>query len=427
MKIITTSALVSLLSYSSLGLGFYTTITPMPKGHANCLEDIFFQGDTSLNLRFRQEQANNKSYQQLGINPPFPGRASTLSTRLTYNTAPFYHTYGVLDFNNVTSYFNNHHNSGSNTSPSKIFYPIIPDPKGTALVQAFVTFDGIPETQIVLGRQNINLDNERFVGTSDFRQMPKTYDAASIVNRTITNVELFYAFIDEVNTIYQGNQRAFFPQRDNTSHLINITATLFPFGDFIAYGYLIHDFDLPDFSANTYGLRHEGNLPFPDITLYSVLEYARQNSKNPNPVDYHANYYHLNGGLEWFIFDLCGGLEVLGGNDRARGKAFKTPLASFHEFNGYAGIFTRTPDDGLKDLYAKAQMDVWQIIIEATYHHFKAESGGDTYGHEWDFSISRSLFKNYLLGAEFADFHGRNEYGYADTRKYWLTATAKFC
>jgi len=257
--------------------------------------------------------------------------------------------------------------------------------------------------------------------------MPKTYDAISIVNRSITNVELFYAFVDQVNTIYQGNQCAYFPQRANTTHFINVTATLFPFGDFIAYGYLVHDFDFPQFSANTYGLRYEGDFPFPDVTFYTVMEYARQNSKNPNPIDYGANYYHLNGGFEWFVFDISGGLEVLGGNDRERGKAFKTPFASLHEFNGYAGKFTRTPDDGLKDLYAKAQINVWQIILEATYHHFKAEADSNTFGHEWDFGIRRSLFKNYSLGLEYADFHGRKEYGYADTRKYWLTATAKFC
>ncbi len=427
MKKMTTRLMALALTYPALSMGFYTTEIQTPEGKANCLEDIFFQGDTSLKLRFRQEQVNDKSWPQLARDPDFPGRASTLSTRLTYNTAPFYHVYGLLDFNNVTSYFNNHHNSGSNTSPSKIHYAMIPDPKGTALVQALIAFDGIPDTQILFGRQNINLDNERFVGTSDFRQMPKTYDAVSLVNRSLTNVELFYAYIDQVNTIYQGNQSAYFPQRANTSHLINISATVFPFGEFIAYGYLIHDFDFPNFSANTYGLRYEGDYPFADFTLYSVMEYARQNSKNPNPVDYNANYYHLNGGFTWLFLDLSGGLEVLGGDDRAVGKAFKTPFASLHEFNGYAGKFTRTPDDGLKDLYATLQVTAWEVVVEATYHHFKAQTGGDTFGHEWDFGIKRPLFKNYFLGIEYADFSGRKEYGYADTRKYWLTAAAKFC
>ncbi|MGE3319603.1 MAG: hypothetical protein AB7I18_09950 [Candidatus Berkiella sp.] len=427
MKKLTTSLLALTLSSPTISLGFYTTSFEAPTGEAKCFEDIFLQGDTRLKLRFRQEQVNDKSYQQIGINPPFPGRASTLSTRLTYNTAPFYHVYGLLDFNNVTSYFNDHHNSGSGTSPSKIDYSMIPDPKGTAVVQAFLAYDGIPDTQILAGRQNIHLDNERFVGTSDFRQMPKTYDAISIVNRSLSNVELFYAFVDQVNTIFQGNQSAYFPQRANTTHLINITATVFPFGDLIAYGYLIHDFDFPNFSTNTYGLRYEGDYPFADFTLYSVMEYARQNSKHQNPVEYRANYYHLNGGFTWLCLDLNGGLEVLGGDDRARNKAFRTPLASLHEFNGYAGKFTRTPDDGLKDLYANAQINFWEVVMGITYHHFKAQSGGDTFGHEWDFSVKRPLFKHYSLGIEFADFSGRKDFGYGDTRKYWFTATAQFC
>ncbi|HRE32542.1 MAG TPA: hypothetical protein PLD88_11260, partial [Candidatus Berkiella sp.] len=110
MKKITTRLLALALTCPAIGLGFYTTDMPAPEGHANCLNDIFLQGDTRLKLRFRQEQVNDKSFRQLGTEPQFPGRASTLSTRLTYNTATFYHVYGLLDFNNVSSYFNDHYN-----------------------------------------------------------------------------------------------------------------------------------------------------------------------------------------------------------------------------------------------------------------------------------------------------------------------------
>jgi hypothetical protein len=391
----------------NIGLCTYVYKHPFPYVQATTFEDFFLKGHTALLFRGRFEQVDDKAYRQLGIDPKYNGHATTLSSRLTYNTARFCHFFGVLDFNNVTSYQNDHHNSGSYTAVSKIHYAQIPDPKGTALVQSFLGYQGIPATDIYLGRQAIRLDNERFVGPSDFRQMPQTFDAVSLVNHSLNNVELYYSFISQVNTIWQGNESALEQNRKNHTHLFNMSSALSPFGEIITYDYVINDQDIPTNSTNTFGVRLTGTYDIPYAILYGLGEYARQHDRNNNPVDYHANYYHLNGGVKIYMFDIGAGYEVLDGDANAAGKAFKTPLGSQHIFNGLADKFVVIPDEGLRDLYFALKVGYSKLQLFTQYHHFKAEALSRTYGHEWDYGIKYSFLNHYSISGEFSDFSGR--------------------
>jgi len=327
------SVLTILLCLPALSFAFFETTLPTPEHNVSHWHHLFRQGDLSLYFRAREEEVSQALLTH--------GRATTLSSQLHYNTASLAHFFGAMHFNNVTSYFNSRQNSGNNTTPSKTQFPVIPDPKGTALDEVYLAFTGLPATHFVLGRQKINLDNERFVGPSDFRQMPQTFDAITLVNRTLTNAELFYGFVRQVNTIWQGNQSAISGQRENITHLANISARLPPFGDIVAYGYFIRDKDIPSNSTQTVGLKHLGNLDFPHVAFSSLMEYARQNEHSNNPIDFHAYYYHFNAAVilspvNYFSLTPKGGLEVLSGNDKTPGKAFRTPLASQHIFNGLA-------------------------------------------------------------------------------------------
>ncbi len=416
------------LSIPSTSYSFYQIQFEMPEQLAQTLPEVFSLSHAELNFRARFEYVDDESFQALILPPRYIGRATTLSSSINYQTAQFCGLFGVMDFNNVTSYFNSRHNSGNETTPFKREYAVIPDPKGTALDEVYLAYQRIPDTTIILGRQKMNLDNQRFVGSSDFRQMPQTFDAIGIVNDSLLNVELFYGFISQVNSIWQGNERALFQQRANTTHLINVSSRLFPFGNLIGYGYLIDDEDIGYNSTNTFGLRYLGTFDYLNskISLSLEAEYAHQNETHNNPVDFHANYFLLDGGMRAFNFDLGSGLEVLTGSNSGRGKAFRTPLASRHIFNGLADKFVITPDAGLVDIYGYAGFHFWEVVFLGQYHYFRAESGDDSYGNELDLSISRPILNRYSLGFEFADFKGKAQNGFADTMKFWVTATASF-
>ena len=54
---------------------------------------------------------------------------------------------------------------------------MVADPKGTELNQGYVQYKGIDNVGLKLGRQRINLDNQRFIGGVGWRQQEQTFDA----------------------------------------------------------------------------------------------------------------------------------------------------------------------------------------------------------------------------------------------------------
>src|SRR3546814_11261136 len=64
-------------------------------------------------------------------------------------------------------------------------------------------------------------------------------------------------------------------------------------------------------------------------------------------------------GYTWQGIVLKGGYEVLGGDDGTGNRAFQTPLATKHAFQGWADVFLTTPADGIEDAYVGATVPLW--------------------------------------------------------------------
>jgi len=412
--------LIAAPSYS-----YYQKDFNIPHEIAQIPEDIFLLGKSGIDLRFRNELVQDKSFEAFGVYPRYAGQGLTLSTQLNFQTALFMDTFVNLQFDHVAALLSHHFNSGHNSTPDKIEYAQIPDPKGTALTQAYVGFLGIPDTWILLGRQSILLDNERFVGKEAFRQTPQTFDAITLVNRSLKNVEFMYGYIFQVNSIWQGNPCAEFAFRQNSDHFLNVSSELAPFGTVVGYAYLIDDKALPFNSTSTFGLRYLDDYNLSNVNFYYVAEFATQRQYHNQPIHFNAFYTHFLAGLQGYGVDFKLGQEILSGN-KAQAKAFRTPLASKHEFNGAADRFLNTPDLGLIDWYGELLLNYWNTELSVEYHRFDSQRGNASYGHEWDFAITRPFFKYYYLEFSFADFSGRNDFYYADVQKIWMTAGVSF-
>jgi len=68
-----------------------------------------------------------------------------------------------------------------------------------------VAYSGLPDTVVTVGRQRINLDNQRFVGAVAFRQNEQTFDALRVANTSVKGLSLSYAFVNQVNRFF-GNE-----------------------------------------------------------------------------------------------------------------------------------------------------------------------------------------------------------------------------
>lgn len=272
------------------------------------------------------------------------------------------------------------------------------DPEQTRLTQAYVDIKlGKPTLRI--GRQMINLDNQRFVGAVGWRQMFQTFDAYTLTCSGIENLNVFASYVTQVNGI------GYDQTTDTRTLLLNGSYKVMDELKVTAYGYLIGENSaVPNYfgGSDTYGMSLTGNVKVADgVKLDYRAEYAVQ--KDPSmeasgfsgvAVEQDADY--MNFVLNADISGLLVGAqyEVLSGEDGAAGgdTTFQTPLATLHAHNGYADMFLTTPIKGLKDMaFTLGYKSKDFGTLKATYHDFSSDVDSIDYATELDIVYTRAI------------------------------------
>ncbi|MCY1547804.1 hypothetical protein D9M68_838820 [compost metagenome] len=114
------------------------------------------------------------------------------------------------------------------------------------------------------------------------------------------------------------------------------------------------------------------------------------------------------------------GYEVLGGAEGPGNRAFQTPLATKHAFQGWADLFLMTPADGIEDAYFGAILPLFGGSLQAWYHDFRAEQGSSRYGKEIDLSYAHPVpdVKGLVGLVKYASYDA-DDFA-VDTDKLWL-------
>ncbi|MBK5265749.1 MAG: alginate export family protein [Alphaproteobacteria bacterium] len=309
----------------------------------------------------------------------------------------------------------------NSTTNGKTTFSTVADPENIELNQAFLKFKGIKGTTITAGRQRINLDDQRFVGSVGWRQNEQTFDAAR-VESTIgpVMIDATYAWSDRtIFGIDAGTRQAF--SGDN----VFVTAGA-KVGPAVVKGFaFLVDQDEPgrfQFSSQTYGGRATAAFALTKKAKLSlVASYATQSDYNNSTVDYKADYYMADATLDVAGFSLNGNYEVLGSDDGVF--AFQTPLATLHKFQGWADLFLVTPANGIQDLnfsLSKKFSSVKAIpglMASVTWHKFESDFGNVDYGQEWDAQIGFKILKTAVL-VKYANYDA--DAFSVDTEKFWL-------
>lgn len=397
---------------------------------ADDVSDFVKKGTFYGDVRYRYETVDQDG--------PLPvtedATASTLRVRTGFKTGIYHDFQGLFEADFVGLLGDEDYNDGKNGNAA---FPVIADPQTTELNQLWLSWTGLPQTTVKAGRQVINLDNQRFIGSVGWRQNDQTFDAALIENKSIENLTLTYAYIRTVNRVF-GHEH---PQGDwdGPAHIARAAYSYAPWLNITGYNYWM-DFDLSPASSNrTYGLRLTGDVPLNDAwTFFYEAEGARQHDHGNNPANYSQSYYHLAPGIKWDGLSLQAGFEKMGGNGVS---AFQTPLATLHAFNGWADKFLTTPANGLEDRYGKISYKVSGIgkwadntVLDIAYHDFNADRTGNDYGTEWDYQINRTFkteretypFKEWSISLKYADFNDDDVAAVTDTQKFWITISTKF-
>lgn len=367
-------------------------------------------GKTSADIRLRYEGVNQD-------NALKDAGATTVRARLGYQTGEFHGFGAVLEAEHLTALGGEEYNSTTN---GKSAYSVIADPAFTEINQAYLSYSGIADTVLKYGRQRLALDNHRFIGNVGWRQNEQTYDAFTVVNRSLAQTTVTAGYIYNVNRVFSDESPV--GNFSMNSPIFNIKYDGWRAGTLVGYAYLLDFDDQPTNSTRTFGLRFAGGTPFVgDWKALYTLEYASQSDYRGNPADFDLNYYLAEGGFNTGRFTVKLGYELMSGNGS---NSFQTPLATLHAMNGWTDQFLATPPDGLMDAYISASKDVAGIKLSGIYHDFRADNGNARYGTEWDLVAIKPIGEHYSLGVKFAAYRAKDFS--VDTDKLWLWTEARF-
>ncbi|GAB7562164.1 hypothetical protein LG202_02030 [Methylobacillus methanolivorans] len=423
---------------------------------------------TSFRLRYENvEQDGNAPTGQ----PLKDANGVTLRSLIGWQTAP-YHNFSfagqIIDVSKFQDDFNDSTNgtriNSVSNQPDKLDYAKIVDPDNTDINQLYVDWTGIKNNRVRLGRQQINLDNVRFIGDIAFRQVMQVFDGVTLLNKSLPDTEIYLGHIERVKQITTK------VRSDGALEIANVKYRISPTESLVGYGYFSSFDDLgfgrawfgnaagtggiaagkngninqeADQGNKVLGVRLDGVHVFtPDWKGLYTAEYAKQTDYRGGDSRIDAHYYKLGGGAAYGNFSLRADQELLSSNNGRY--AFQTPFGTNHLFQGWVDKFLTTPLEGIKDTFVTATYKVGDFLFFADYHliksdeHFNTVGGGfgDKYGTEWNAAVTYNVNPHVMTKLEYGKFSEKDQYTalpgnnaggrVRDTEKVWLTLMYTF-
>jgi hypothetical protein len=375
-------------------------------------KEALTNGKTTIYLRYRYEDVSDDAIGDKHA------RASTLRTALGYRSQAYRGFTFEVEAESVAAIG---HELYDNRGAARLNNfvrdrPAVADPADTGINQALLRYRW-QTWQVVAGRQEIVLGDERFVGNVGWRQNHQSFDALRI-DSWVGGLRFTYAFVDRV-------QRVFGDSQDLAGHLFNVHFDLQNVGKFTFYGYLLdyQDRNAVGLSTATWGLEFAGSRRLTSSrSLIYEIERAEQSDHADNPRTVDAGYTSLMLGASLPRLTVKLGWEQLDGGI-ASGQ-FRTPLATPHRHNGWADRFPVTPLYGLEDLYIELSGKLGKVDWLARYHDFEAESRPIPYGEELDLQLVYTSPGGLLFGLKGA-LYNADQFA-ADTDKWMVWSEYSF-
>jgi hypothetical protein len=347
-------------------------------------------GRLSFNTRYRFE-----AFERDGAPFTAPAYAPTLRLALGYET-PSFHGFSVFAQGEAVI-VTGPADYGIPTLPSqnRPDRPTILDPKSLELSQGYLKWShGIPHKKLALtmGRQEITLNDGRFLNFSYWRQVHGTFDAARLDTDLPMNFSFTYAFI---NRFYrEAGYNATDGKPSMHTHMMNLTWSRPDQIKVALYGLLL-DYRSPaqfTLSTQTYGLRVNGPYQFnKEWSLVYTAEYAKQKNYGTNPNRVDANYYLGELGPGWRGLSFKAGYALLGG--RSTTDYLATPLAP--PFNGWTDLFFNNPNasghTGLEARYLNASGPIRFLdgaVATLIFYDYHSDNLHIHYGNELDAALA---------------------------------------
>jgi hypothetical protein len=390
----------------------------------NILNDLKVQGE----IRPRYEFVNDSVHDNANA---FTARTKLKVTGKLFNVDGLTASVGIISVNDFGS------NTYNSTSNGETKYAVVADPEKAMISNAAINYK-IDKTTIHAGRGQVNLDNQRFIGTVGWRQLERSYDSVFVANNSVKNLSVLAAWVygvQGVKSLADNNGLYGENTYDTNTVLLHASYKVMPALTITAYDYMIASIN------DTYGIALTGKVKLDSVKLNYRAEYAMQSDAT---MEIHnaagnadADYYNLDLGAN--ISGILAGVnyEFLSGTTGTDGNtAFSCTLGTNHKFNGWADMFLATPKGGLIDANVRLGYKAKGFgKFLAVYHNFTADknmatttSTSDDLGSEFDaVYVNKIPGVNGLTGLlKYADYSKGSITGYNDTQKIWAQLDYKF-
>lgn len=375
-------------------------------------------GDPILELRPRYEAVD-----QAGR---LDADAFTLRTRLGWKTEDWMGVSALLEVENVAP-ISGDYNDGLN---GRTAYAGIGDPDVTEIQRLQLMFKPAKWFKATIGRQKLDYDDKRIIGSSNWRMDGVSFDAARL-DVTHGDLAVSYTYVDKMNrsTAEEADLKS-------DSHLVNASYAFSDAFKLIGFSYAIDVSDSTPTQSNfTWGGRIEGEAGLGPLDLGYSATAAQQTDYADNPRSYDLGFQDV-------LVELGHGPAAIAlGYERHEGdgtNTFITPFQSGHSFTGYTDAFSngggQSTRDGLESLNVALKFEPeWKASMfsdftaEVMYHDFTAERTGFDLGEEWSTHLTVKAGRKTTLTLAWADYEGPDvSPAPASRTKTWLMAEFKY-
>ena len=343
-----------------------------------------------------------------------------------------------VEFDHVETYLEDQFSDGVRLNGQ----PFVLDSEGTDLNQAFADIEH-GDSLVRVGRQRLNFDDQRMVGGISIWQNEQTFDALQINHNIASGSVLSYTYAANVNRVFGDEAEEFLTPDDVlfeplngrrplallgdynlNSHFLRLEYNEWDYSRLVSYGYFDDNQDRPEVTNRTIGLSYHFDFKVDALRYRLRIDGALQQRPEVDESS-RIPYALLELAVRLNSLEFMSRTEMLGEDDNV---AFVTPLASLHEFNGWADKFLLTPASGLVDqsLQMSWRNSPWRV--SARYHVFSEYDGNSRYGDEIDLDLTYRLLDKHSLHLRYAYFREDQEFAavFPDANKYFVTYAYNF-
>lgn len=356
------------------------------------------------------------------------GQAASYRLRLSWQQPLSKTLEGKVAFDHIATGWQDNHSDGVRFNGM----PTIPDAPSTQVNEAWINGHW-QALELKIGKQRVHFENQRHLGSNGFWQNEQTFDAAHLNYAVGMSSALQLNYLSKAHRITGPKAGTLLQPSDNNFSDLNgvrpanlrgehdlktfaavLKTTILDFNKLGIYYIDNNNLTAPTLNYRSLGANYQWRYAFGAAKAFIEADLSVQQRSQVS----HIPYTRFKGAVNTHRWLFAIEQEQLGSKENT---PYITPMASLHDFQGFADQFTTTPEQGVTDNSLQGQYTYGQYKVAIFAHHFTRYSSTHFLGKELDIDIKLPDIKQIKMHFRYAYFWAPTTK--ADTQRIFLTAS----